>query len=67
MLPKLKYTEGETFVFDSDGEDITISFLQEQSGVSVKQRIMDIISDQYKKDVCALKSHICLNGAAGVS
>ena len=67
MLSKLKYTEGETFVFDSDGEDITISFLQEQSGVSVKQRIMDIISDQYKKEVCALNSHICLNGAAGVS
>ena len=66
-MPKLKHTEGETFVFDSDGEDITISFLQEQSGVSVKQRIMDIISDQYKKEVCALKSYICLNGAAGVS
>ena len=66
-MPKLKHTEDETFVFDAGGDEITISFLQVQSGVSIKQRIMDIISEQYKKEVCALKSHICLNGAAGVS
>lgn len=67
MLPKLKHTEGEMFVFDAGGEAITISFLQEQSSVSIKQRIMDIISEQYKKEVCAMESHICVTNAVGVS
>ena len=67
MMPKLKHTEGETFVFDAGGDEITMSFLQVQSGVSIKQRIMDIISEQYKKEVCAMKSHICVKNAVGVS
>lgn len=66
-MPKLKHTEGETFVFDAGGDEITISFLQVQSGVSIKQRIMDIISEQYKKEVCSMTSHICVTSAVGVS
>ena len=66
-MPKLKHTEGETFVFDAGGDVITISFLQVQSGVSIKQRIMDIISEQYKKEVCSMTSHICVTNAVGVS